>query len=346
MADDDAGWARAEPGEVGLAANLGERIEAAVSAEGLAGLHGVVVVRKGRLVHERYFSGEDYRWGERLGHVTFEASTLHDVRSVSKSIVSLLYGIALAEGKVPPLDAPLYDQFLGQEDLAAIPGRRAIRVEHALSMTLGLDWNENLPYDDPRNSEIAMENSPDRIRYVLSRPQVAAPGEAWTYSGGATALIGRLIEEGTGTDLESYARSRLFAPLGIEQVEWIRGSDGRPAAASGLRMRPADLARIGQMALEGGVWNGRRVVPANWLRRSSGLHALTPEGLAYGYGWWIGALRNGKRWFAGFGNGGQRLAVVPSLDLVVVVTAGNYNAPEAWRLPVAVFVAVLKAVEN
>ncbi|WP_428144499.1 serine hydrolase domain-containing protein [Delftia acidovorans] len=249
----------------GLAEDLGERLEQGVQSGELANLHAVVVMRHGRLALERYFEGEDERWGEPLGKVAFNADSLHDVRSVSKSVVGLLYGMALAEGKVPALGTPLVQAFPAYSDLAADEGRRAILVSHALGMTMGLQWDEDLPYSDPRNSEIAMERSSDRYRYVLEQPIVAPPGERWCYSGGATALLGHLIAQGSGMPLLDYARHKLFAPLGIDKAEWTPGTNGEAAAASGLRLRARDLARIGQLVLQQGEWQGRALVPRHWM---------------------------------------------------------------------------------
>ena len=126
-----------------------------------------------------------------LGSVTFGPDTLHDLRSVTKSIVGLLYGIALDRGLVPSPDAPLLAQFPEYPDLAADPQRAHLTVMNALNMTLGMEWDEQLPYADPTNSEIAMERVPDRYRFILDRPFVAVPGERWIYSGGAVALLGQ-----------------------------------------------------------------------------------------------------------------------------------------------------------
>ena len=325
-------WPRGSLAEAGLPADTGERLDAMVAAGDVENLHAVLVARRGKLVLERYYAGPDQKYGRDLGIVRFDAKTLHDVRSISKSIVGLLYGIALADGKVPAPDTPLVDGFRGVGDLARDEARRRIRVENALTMTLGFEWNERLPYTSRANSEIAMEYAPDRVRYVLSRPIVSPPGETWTYSGGSSALLGRLIEGGTGQSLLAYGRERLFGPLGITDVTWSNGSDGRPAAASGLRMRPLDLARIGQMVLDGGRWEGRQVVPADWLAESFKTRARVNERLTYGYQWWLGGgWPGGLNFVGGFGNGGQRLFVVPKRDLVVVAFAGNYNRRAASR---------------
>ncbi len=330
-------WERLAPEAAGFRPNVEERLDAAVQDGRLEGLHSVLVTRHGKLVFERYYEGEDQRWGYPLGKVTFDAGTKHDLRSVSKSIVGLLYGIALAEGLTPPLDAPIVESFPEYPDLVSDPERRRMTLAHALTMRLGLEWNEDLPYDDPNNSEIAMEFAPDRYRFVLGRPFAMKPGEKWHYNGGATALLGKLIARGSDQPLLDFAREKLFAPLGITDVEWVQGMDGEAAAASGLRMRPRDVAKVGQILLNGGQWKGKSIVPKDWLDASFEPRTRPFGEIEYGYHWWLGAApHSGLRWIGGFGNGGQRLMVMPALDLAIVITAGNYNQPENWRLPVKV----------
>ena len=341
-ADPTQRWQKVSPADVGFAPTIGEDLDHTARKETFEGLHAVVVVRAGKLALERYYDGVDERWGEPLGNVTFGPEVMHDVRSVSKSIVSLLYGMALADGKVPGLDMPLIDQFPAYEDLAAQSDRRRMTVAHALSMTLGTEWNEDLPYDDPRNSEIAMEMAPDRYRFVLDRPLKAEPGSQWTYNGGTTAVLAHLIAQGTGMPLLDYARQKLFAPLGIADVEWVIGTNGEAAAASGLRMRPQDLAKIGQLVLNEGRWDGMQLVPTDWLEESFKPRSQVDDDLEYGYQWWVGTmLAEGQPWIAASGNGGQLLYIIPSWQLIVVVTAGNYNAPKSWQLPLAVVTEVV-----
>jgi CubicO group peptidase (beta-lactamase class C family) len=315
-----------------------------------------LVARGGRIVLERYFEGDDNNWGQSLGVVHFGPDTLHNLYSVTKSIVALVYGIALAEGKVPPPNSPLYAQFPEYEDLVAADERRKQQtVSHALSMSLGAQWNEiGLPYDSPANDEVGMEMAKDRYRFVLDRPVTGAPGRRWQYSGGATALLGRLIARGTGRSLPDYARTALFEPIGLGRTEWVTSrdswvfrqtgrGDGEPIAASGLRMTPRDLARVGQLVIDNGMADGRQVVPAQWLAECFTPRVSVNELQRYGYQWYLGDmefLSAGKvrleHWVGCAGNGGQRLYVMPELDLVIVVTAGNYSAPEQWLPPIRI----------
>ncbi|MEM7524707.1 MAG: serine hydrolase [Pseudomonadota bacterium] len=313
-----------------------DRLKAAFDAGELPGLHSVYITVEGKPFAEAHFKGEDENWGAPLGVRDHGPDTLHDVRSVTKSVVSLLYGIALEEGLVPDVDEPLIAQFPEYEDLLDEPERASILIRHALSMKMGTEWNEDLPYTSAENSEIAMELAADRYRFVLDRPMTQTPGDWWVYNGGATAIIAKLLADGVGMPIDAYAEKRLFAPLGITEFDWNRGADGVPSAASGLRLSIRDLAKIGQMVADDGRVDDAQVVPAAWIDEASAPRADLASGLRYGYFWWLAPVGDPPNWIAGFGNGGQRLSVNRERDIVVVVFAGNYNDQEAWRIPVTV----------
>ena len=331
-----------------VAAEVDRKLAAGIESGLLRGLHAVVVSRAGELVLERYDAGPDDNWGLSLGRVSFRADTLHDLRSVTKSVVALLYGCALDRKLVPPPDAPLLTQFQEYPDLVADRERAGIKIEHALTMTLGMEWDELRPYTDPQNSEIAMEQAEDRYRFILQRPIVDEPGKRWIYSGGSVALVGALIERGTGKPLPEFAREALFEPLGITAFEWSAGRDGIASAASGLRLTARDLARIGELVLAKGCWNGRQIVSELWLDACLKPAVATGDGLDYGRLWFIGeaptpALDGNRRWMAGFGNGGQRLWIMPDAELVTVIFSGNYDQPDAWVSPTRVWREIVLA---
>ncbi len=342
------------PDEAGFAPDLEARLDRLIAEKRAWGLHGVVLVRGGRLVLERYFEGEDHVRGVGpVGRVAFKADTLHDLRSCSKSIVGLLYGIALAQGKVPPPEAPLLAAFPEYADLAQ-GGRERLTIHHVLTMTMGTDWDESsLFYTDPRNSETAMDNAPDRYRYVLERSVVDVPGAHWTYCGGATALLARIIAKGSGKTLHAFARENLFDPLGLGPAEWAAGGDGEPFAASGARMSVRDLARIGTMMLHGGKVGERAVVPADWVTRCTTPAVSADEVRRYGYQWFVLDIAFGKpkgwavgrleRMWMAQGEGGQRLIIIPALQLVLAITAGNYGAENQWMPPTRVLREVVLA---
>jgi CubicO group peptidase (beta-lactamase class C family) len=294
------------------------------------GLHALTVTRGGRMIFEHYGEGEDESWGRPLGTVTFDRTVLHDLRSVSKSVVSWVYGIALSQGKVPTPETKLSAAFPQYADVLGQPGRRELTVGHVLSMTLDVDWDElTIPYGDPRNSENAMEAAPDRYRYVLERPILGPPGVKWTYNGGCTTLLARLIAEGTGEKLHAYARRVLFDPLEFGRSEWAISGDGNEIAASGLRLLPRDMSKIGRLVLTNGAWDGKQIVPADWVQRATTPVVHMPDGRGYGYHWYTGVFQDEKHpplpWIAGIGWGGQRLYVIPRGDLVIGINCGNYR---------------------
>lgn len=317
---------------------IGRRLADAEGAGRISGLHALLVSQRGKLVFEHYGKGDDEAEGQGLlRDVAFAADVPHDLRSVSKSVVGLAYGIALAAGKVPPPEAKLYEQFPEYADLAREAGRDRITIHHVLSMTLGLDWDElTVPYgNDLRNSEVAMEAAPDRFRFILERPVVSEPGTKWVYCGGATALLGHLIAKGTGEELLPYCRRVLFDPLGCGPVDWAKGrGDGRYRAASGLRLLPRDLLKIGEVARAGGAWGGQQIVPRDWLKRSATPAVTMTDGRRYGYHWYLGASRAGaseqmEPWIGGIGWGGQCLYIFPAFGVVVAQNCGNYDQPAA-----------------
>ena len=330
-----------------MANELAEALKELIAAGRAPDLHGVVAIRHGEVILEHYGVGEDFSWGESHGVDTFGPDTLHDVRSITKSVVGVLYGIALGDDLVPDPHEPLLPNFPEYPDLAADPERARLTVEHALTMTLGLEWDEDAPYTGTENSEIAMEHAPDRNRYVFERPIAAEPGTTWRYCGGATALLGALIAKGSGRPLEAFARERLFEPLGCKAFEWMRGDDGVASAASGLRLTPRDLARIGRLVLAGGSWDGREIVPKTWLDAALRRRATIEEGFDYGYQWYVSALTPrpdiSHPWVGALGNGGQRIDVVFDLDLVVAFAAGAYDADETFATPMTVLEDVILA---
>jgi CubicO group peptidase (beta-lactamase class C family) len=305
-------------------------------------LHGVVVARRGVVIAERYLTGSDKTVGELFGKtVPFNATTLHDVRSISKSVVSLLIGIAIGEGKIASLDTPIAD-LLGR-DVAA--DKRAITVRHLLTMSAGLTWSEGAAVS-LLSDETRMEFSNDMVGYVLGRPVAAKPGATYLYCSGATILLGAILERATGMSVPDYAKAKLFEPLGISQFAWARGQRDQVMAHSGLRLTPRDLSKIGQLMLYGGHWQGRQIVPSAYVAASQVGVLAAEQDWRYGLQWRTGAI-GGRAWTGGFGNGGQRLYIVPALDLVVVVTAGRYNKPypENGRASDQLFGAIVAALD-
>lgn len=303
-----------------------------------ANVHAIVVLRHGAVVAERYYQGRDRSiWSPFARTVQFDAFTRHDLRSVSKSVTSLLWGIAQGEGHMPQLDTPALDLYPELADLKTA-GREKVTLRQLFTMTSGLAWEEPIRYW-LGNDETGLYWRSSQARYLFDRP-LAPGGTVFNYNGGATAVLADILARRTGMPFQDYAQQKLFAPLGITDWEWQKDVRMRPMAFAGLRLRPRDLATIGQLVLQQGQWQGRQVVPAQWIAESLKAHVETGDGLQYGYQWWSGtveALGGRHRWYAGFGNGGQRLYIVPTLDLVVVSTAGGYDDAGSGRHAGAVF---------
>jgi CubicO group peptidase (beta-lactamase class C family) len=342
-------WSLATPAEVGLDASILCGLDKFLTQWPAANIHAVVVARHGKLALERYYNGRDERFDSGpIGQVAFKPETKHDLRSISKSVVSLLVGIALGEGLFPPLDSSVLDALPEYADLRT-PERSKITFRHLLTMTPGIAWDETyVPSGDAANSSLQMRVAVDPVRYVLEQPIVARAGKDFVYSGGTTTLLAAVLVRTTGRRLDEYAREKLFSPLGIGDFEWMQlWTTREPSAASGLRLRPRDLAKLGQLMVADGVWNGRQLVPKGWAIESVQPRIGT-DGLYYfGYQWWLGRTYAGGRsynWAAGLGYGGQALYMQPDLGLVVSVNSGHYSGPNSWLqriIPLAIFNQVI-----
>ncbi len=313
-----------------------------------ANVHAVVVARGGKLVFERYFTGADEIYSWPAGNITFDADTPHDMKSVSKSVASLALGIAIDRGLIRGVNEPIFNFFPELSDLRT-PEKERIELSHVLTMSMGLKWVEATPdTGDDDNDEARMHMAPDPCRYVLGLPATAPPGQEFFYNTGALMLVSAIIHKATGRPLDEFARANLFEPLGITAVGW-NWFKGDTDAGGGLRLRPRDMAKIGQLVLAGGRWNDRQIVSRAWIATSTTSKLKATDDQLYGYLWWLGRARlNGREvhWVGALGRGGQSIRIVPELDLVVAVTAGYYQdySRRAFQVQFGVFKDVLRAI--
>ena len=321
--------------------------------------HMVLVAYQGKLVYEKYLSGDDESWGVPVGLREFDENSLHDLRSISKSVTSLLLGIALGDNFEAALSRPIIEYFPEFAEQVA-DGVERVTLHHVLTMSAGFEWNEmEVPYSNLKNDERRMYHVADPVQYVLSKPLYSEPGERWYYNGGMTMVIAALIEKLSGQPFLEFAHEKLSAPLGIseEYVEWRglgiwRSRASLPSAASGLRTRIRDLAKIGALMLNDGRWQGQQLVPREWVRLSSQRHMeqtfpnWSLDGIyGYSYQWWPANFRGEYGEFsalAGVGYGGQRLFVIPEKDMVVTIFAGNYGNG-IWRMSEQVLAEIVAA---
>lgn len=236
-------------------------------------IHSVLIFRNGKLVCEEYFTGpdENNHKGE-IGVVAHSKDTLHDLRSISKSVVAMAVLVAHSQGKIKDLDAPVFP-FFPEFSSHSVGEKKNITIRHLLTMTPGLEWNEAFSYSNPDNTAYQMNRAADTIEFVLSRKLANKPGTKFEYSGGTTQLLAAIIKKTTGSDIESFTKKHLLTPLGITKYEWAELKPGQPDADSGLRLRSRDLAKIGSLVMDGGMWNGKRILPERLIAEAMAEHA-------------------------------------------------------------------------
>ena len=320
-ADLHDGWRVGNPARHGFDPVPLQDMRQRVANGRLDNVHAIIVARDGVLVYEQYAAGQDQYGLEPAKHTVFDAATRHNGNSMTKSVTSLLVGIALQRGWITTLDTPVLDFFPEYADLRT-PEKSAITLYHLLTMSDGLDWSE---FKQPFDSLGKMRGAKDAYRYVLEQPIAAPPGRTYNYNSGATELIGAVLHKTSGKSLEVLAKDELFAPMGIEDVEWNRRlPDGEPQASGAMRARPRDWAKLGQLVLNRGIWNDRQIVPSAWIADSIKPRNNGPGLFLYGYHWWLGrSFCRGQvvEWAGAMGWGGQRLMIVPDMGMVALVHA-------------------------
>lgn len=318
-------WETAPPSAVGIDEVALARADA--MADAIPRLRSLLVVRRGRLVHERYWGGRN-------------AADPADVRSVTKSVVSTLTGLALERGYLTSLDQTL-GELLPADFGTLAPWERDITVRDLLTMSGGWDWDESgaVGYND-------WIVSGDPIGYLLNTPQGTPPGDAFAYNSAAVHLLGVVLAEATGKTLPAFADEVLFGPLGIGTSAW-EPLGGRVNGGAGLDLRPRDLARIGQLYLQDGWSRGRRILPQGWVeeattRRYGWRDDAGPTDVSYGYLWWIDVVNDA---FMAWGYGGQFVYVAPDRDLVVVATT-EWGLVDGMGIPAGLSAQVLGVIVN
>ncbi len=281
-------------------------------------LHSILLVRGDKLVVEQYFSGTD----ENGKYQTYNRDTLHTLQSATKSVNSILIGIALDQHLLHGVDEKIssfFPEFAGNDD---------IRLNHFLSMTAGLDWNEE-DHTDSRDDCIRMNRTYDPEHFVLERPVVAAPGTKFAYNSGISVMLGEIIRKVSHLPADKFAETNLFTPLGISNYRWWAFPNGSVHTGGGLYLRPRDMAKIGCLILNNGRWHGKQIVSEDWVRESTKQQPPDDgQGLnqGYAYQWWRFSFKCRDQMIPAVqarGYGGQSILIFPSLDLVAVFTAWN-----------------------
>ena len=306
----DDGWQIATAHEAGLSEVELAQLEQLLQNQTPL-LSGMVIVRGGSLIYERYYESYD------------SAEPVH-VWSVSKSITNMAVGFALQEGLLTSLDQTLGELIPGRIPPDVDPRVSDITLEQLLTMTAGWAWDSRINF--------ARAGETDDLQLMMRRPFQCEPGTCFEYDSGCSNLLAAIIEEVSGQRMVDYLQPRLFDPLGIDPPEWIVTVDDVNRGGGGAFLTAREMAKLGQLYLQGGQWDGERLLGLRWVTRStspqsSGNSYLSGANIgtgAYGYHWWI-ATPGEFTSFAALGYGGQMIYVVPDLDLVIVTVFADAN---------------------
>lgn len=342
------GWPTAKPDAVELDAKVLAELDTDIAAGKYGNVDSMLVIRHGKAVYDRSYKHDynrvygkeakeagplnahdpsgPYNYFNPWWHPFYRRGELHTMQSVTKTITSVIIGVATARKEFPSLDTPILKFFDAAKVANVDERKRRINIRHLLTMTGGFDWREDLPYTDPNNAASLMEASADWVEFAINRPMAREPGTQFNYSSGESELLAHIFRVATGQDIEEYAAKYLFAPLGIEQFYWKRTPSGLVDTEGGLYLRAHDLAKIAYLFLKNGVWEGNQIVEADWVKASVAPSVkVGGSGVQYGFKWWLYpyGTNDPRLAWAGSGFGGQLPVILPDYDLVFVFTGWN-----------------------
>lgn len=328
--------ASATPSEVGLDGARLESLVDRIRSGQYRDIHSLLIVRYGKLALEEYFNG-------------WRPDSIHTMQSVSKSVTSAIVGLGIERGILYGVDERVLDFFPGLADsLDGDPRRERITIEDILTMRTGTDYVEGFagsPHDQLNHLATGWD------RFWLNRPMVREPGTYWQYDSGGVITLSSLFKHRTGEHVIRFARENLMHPLGIFGERWYVNQEGHPHLGGGLLMKSRDMARFGQLYLQGGQWGDRQIVPREWVQRSLARHVTfdPPHGrfVGYGYLWWIlppDPHGSGDPIYAAVGFMGQYIFVIPEHEMVVTVTAAASSGYDMNRPVDFLYSDILPAV--
>jgi len=303
----------------------------------------MLIYRNGKLVLEEYFAGHDYDW-EAPGHlgalIDWDKDAMHHWQSVTKSITSTCIGIAIDKGFIQSVDQSIFD-YLPEHQQFKTDGKENITIEHLITMTAGLQWDEwHAALSSTENDVIGTWFSgKDPVTFILERPLVYPPGTHFIYSGANLYILGEILRHASGMDISAFSGKYLFEPLGVDHFDWwLKFDNGVTETAGCFRTTPRSALKLGVTFLDDGIWHRNRIISEDWVRKAgknyrNNVDILIPgEDLGrvgYGYTWWTKTFSDGGRtieWFSANGWGGQKIIVIPALNTVVVFTGANFTS--------------------
>ncbi|MHA1112823.1 MAG: serine hydrolase domain-containing protein [Promethearchaeota archaeon] len=304
-------------------------------------VHSMLIFKDDKLVFEEYFKGHEFKWDAPYHHgesVSWNRKMSHNIMSDTKSITSVCIGIAIDRGFIKSVHQSIFDYLPDHQHLNT-DGKNKITIEHLLTMTSGLEWNEwGTSYTSLKNDTFKLWiQCEDQITCILEKPLINEPGTSFTYSGGGMIVLCEIIKNAAKMNIEEFSGKYLFAPLEIDSFNWsLKFKSGVMDASGGLKITPRDMVKIGVTFLNNGVWKEKQIIPKKWVEKSAapfpGNTWINIPGedsgfVGYSYSWWTkNYFNSGKRinmFYAG-GWGGQYIMVLPEVSTVVVFTSGNY----------------------
>ncbi len=320
-------WKEATLESVGINAEIINRASKLIEEGTYQGQRSLVIIKDSKLVFEAYYDG-------------YDQNDLFRIYSISKSVTSLLIGIALDNGYLKDENEPIRKLLPQYSALMRNEPKSTITLRNVLTLTPGFEWDEeNYSFRDARNSHTQMDRENDWMAFVLSRPLAFNPGTRWVYNTGNSHLLGGILKANTGLHANEFAEKYLFEPLGIKNYRWNTDPMGYPCVGGsngGLQLRTRDLAKIGQLILDKGKWKGKQVVSETWVKKSTDIHINATNISKYGYLWWRDGYKIKDKYLkaiCGYGYGGQSLHIFPDLKMVVVMTSWG-RQQRAQTLPV------------
>ena len=307
----DVVWLISTPEEQGMDSATLKQVTEQIQQQNIA-VHSLLIIRQGHLIFEKYFNLEEY-----LGHILSNQDNMHSLYSVTKSFTSALIGIAIKEGYIDNTSVKVVD-FFPESLIDNLDSRKKnLTLQHLLTMTTGFEWDEWTG-----DSALKMLKSANPIEYMLDLPMQHEPGTELTYCTGASHLLSAIVQKTTGMTTLEFARKYLFNPLGISEVQWTYDQQNIYHGGHGLSLTSRDMAKFGYLYLNNGIWNGKQIVSADWVTKSTQAYNFFQENSGYGYQWWI--LPELNVYYAS-GLYGQSIYVAPDNDMVVVFTAEISN---------------------
>jgi CubicO group peptidase (beta-lactamase class C family) len=317
------GWRTSTPEEQGIdSAMLAESL-LAMREKGIF-IHSLMMIRNGRAVVDAVF-------------YPYDSQTVHELASVTKSVMTTLIGIAADQGALK-LDQPMLDFFPGRTIANLDERKKRITLRHLASMSSGLDCTSE--GDEATHQEMKLQ--PDWTQFALDRKVPWEPGEHFVYCSPAIHLLSPILQQATGMKALDFAKKYLLQPLGIQETHWLTDPQGANRGSEGIYLRTQDLAKIGFLWLHKGMWEGKQIVSSKWVEESVKAHMITGEGDDYGYGWWVPNDSPAPGVYTAIGRGGQRVIVVPGWNLIVATTGGGFDFDEIDALLVAALVDMEK----